>query len=56
MGLTFLGGGLMPSSVPTMAMRTLRDGGQLLKLTDGSQALRPSPRSPMQSATEASAA
>lgn len=52
MGLTFPGGGLVPSSAPTMAMRTLRDGAQPPKLTDGSQALRPSRRSPMQSAAE----
>lgn len=46
MGLTFPGGGLTPSSAPTMAMRTLRDGVQPPKLTDGSQALRPSAEAP----------
>ena len=52
---TFLGGGLMPSSMPTVAMRILRDGAWLLDLTDGSWVPRPRPRIPMQSVAEAQA-
>ena len=52
---TFLGGGLIPSSMPTVALRILRDGAWLLDLTDGSWVLRPSPRIPMQSVAKARA-